>query len=95
MSEAYMFSGNYKRAIENIDSLNTLNEQPRLNYNKLFSLYQLKKFDEANNLIVKLDSAKVSSYHSIKAMLLSQSGKVKEAKQIMDADARVDYSLGG
>ena len=75
--------------------MNTLNEQPRLNYNKLFSLYQLKKFNEANNLIGKLDSSKISSYHSIKAMLLAQSGKVKEAKQIMDADARVDYGLGG
>ena len=95
IDETLMFSGNYERAIESIDSLNTLNEDPRLNYNKLFSLYQLKKFDEVNNLITKLDSSKISNYHSIKAMLLAQRGKAKEAKQIMDYDKRVDYDLYG
>jgi hypothetical protein len=35
ISEAYMFSGNYDRAIENIDSLNTLQEDARLNYGGL------------------------------------------------------------
>jgi hypothetical protein len=44
---------------------------------------------------MKLDSTKVSSYHSILAMLLAQSGKVKEAKQLMDKDSRVDYTLFG
>ena len=95
ISQAFMFSDNYTRAIESIDSMNTLNDDPRLNYNILFSLYQLKKFDEANSLIMKLDSSKVSSYHSILAMLLAQSGKLKEAKQIMDRDSRVDYTLYG
>ena len=95
IDETLMFSGNYTRAIESIDSMNTLNEDPRLNYNKLFSLFQLKKFDEANDLLLKLDSSKVSSYHSIMAMLLAQKGRVKEAKQIMDNDKRVDYDLYG
>ena len=95
ISEVFMFSGNYTQAIECIDSMNTLNESPRLNNNKLISLYQLKKFDEANNFIMKLDSSKVSSYHSILAMLLAQRRKLKKAKQIMDYDSRVDYNLYG
>ncbi len=95
ISEAFMFSNNYTRAIESIDSMNTLNEDTRLNHNKLFSLYRLKKFDEAYTLIMKLDSTKVSSYHSILAMLFAQSGKLKETKQLMDNDNRVDYTLYG
>jgi tetratricopeptide (TPR) repeat protein len=95
ISEAFMFSDNYAQAIESIDSMNPLHEDARLNYNKLFSLYRLKKFDEAYSLIMKLDSTKVSSYHSILAMLLAQRGKVKEAKKIMDRDSRVDYTLYG
>lgn len=95
ISEAFMFSDNYTRAIESIDSMNTLHEDARLNYDKLFSLYRLKKFDEAYNLIMKLDSSKVSSYHSILAMLFAQRGKLKEAKQLMEKDTRVDYTLYG
>lgn len=95
IDETFMFSGDYARAIENIDSMNTLNVDPRLNYNKLFSLIQLKKFDEANDQLAKMDSSKISNYHSIKAILLAQSGNVKEAKKIMDYDKRVDYDLYG
>jgi len=95
IGEAFMFSSNYTRAIESIDSLNTIHEDSRLNYNKLFSLYRLKEFDEAYNLIMKLDSSKISSYHSILAMLFAQRGKLKETKQLMDKDTRVDYTLFG
>lgn len=92
--EANMFSGNYLRAIEIIDSLNT-NDDVRLNYNKVFCLYRLEKFDEANSLFIRLDSGSVSSYTSLHAMLLAQMGKISEAKKLMDKDLRVDYNLFG
>jgi tetratricopeptide (TPR) repeat protein len=93
--EADMFSGNYSRAIEGIDSLNALNQDPRLNYSKVFSLYRLEKFDDAYSLLMQMDSGSVSSYNSLHAMLLAQKGKLEEAKKIMDNDTRVDYSLFG
>jgi adenylate cyclase len=93
--EATMYSGNFAQAIETIDSLNALNGDIRINYNKLFSLYQLKKFDEAYSLLMRLESGSVSSYHSILAMLLAQRKEIKEAKKIMDMDSRVDYTLSG
>ena len=93
--EAMMFSDNYTKAVENIDSMNTFNRDSRLNYNKLFCLYQLKKFDEAYSLLTQLDSTTVGSYHSMQAMVFAKRGKLKEAKQIMDMDTRVDYTLYG
>jgi tetratricopeptide (TPR) repeat protein len=93
--EAMMFAGSYDKAIESIDSINSYQRDGRLNYNKLFSMYQLGKFDEAYNLLKQLDSSNIRNYNSMLAMLLAKKGKVKEAKQIMDKDVRVDYALFG
>ena len=93
--ETMMFSGNYASALESIDSMNTLHEDVRLNSDKLVCLYRLKKFDEAYSLLMQLDSGSVAYYNSMLAMLLVQRGNVKEAKQIMDRDSRVDYTLQG
>ena len=93
--ETMMFSGNYATAIESIDSMNTLHDDVRLTFDKLFCLYRLKKFDEAYSLLMQLDSGSVASYNSIRAMLLAQRGNVKEAREIMDRDSRVDYTLYG
>lgn len=93
--EVNMYAGNYAQAIEAIDSLNTLNDDGRMNYDKVLSLYRLEKFNEAYSLLMQLGSESVSSYNSILAMLLAQRGNVKEARQIMDEDTRVDYTLFG
>jgi adenylate cyclase len=93
--EAMMFAGNYDKAIESIDSINSYQRDGRLNYNKLFSMYQLDKIDEAYNVLKQLDSSNIRNYHSMLAMLLAKKGKVKEAKKIMDKDVRVDYALFG
>ena len=93
--EAMIFSGNYNKAIESIDSMISFDRDGRFNYDKLFCLYQLKRVDEVYNLLKQLDSTTVGSYHSILAMVFAKRGKLKEAKQIMDKDSRDDYTLHG
>ena len=93
--EAMIFSGNYNKAIESIDSMISFDRDGRFNYDKLFCLYQLKRVDEVYNLLTQLDSTTVGSYHSILAMVFAKRGKLKEAKQIMDKDSRDDYTLHG
>ncbi len=93
--EAKMFVADYADAIQSFDSVNTFDQEPRLRYVKLFCLYQLNKIDEVYNLLTQMDSATVSNYHSMKAIVLAKKGELKEAKQVMDHDNRVDYSLHG
>jgi len=93
--EASMYAGKYAQAIETIDSLNALNEDSRINYSKVFCLYQLKKYEEAYRFLMQLERGSVSSYNSIRAMLLTQRGNANEARQLMDTDTRVDYTLYG
>jgi TolB-like protein/tetratricopeptide (TPR) repeat protein len=93
--EASMFSGNYLRAIESIDSLGAKGDHFRLNFSKLNSLYHLKKFDEAHSLLGQLDETRVSSYYSILAMLLAKRGELEEARKVMDKDSRDVYTLSG
>ena len=93
--EAMMYEGDYAKAIQSYDSLNAFDQEPRLRYMKLFCLYQLNKMDEVSNFLAQADSTKVSSYHSIQAMILAKAGKLKEAKQFMDRDSRDDYTLSG
>lgn len=93
--EAMMVEGDYAKALQSYDSLNAFDQEPRLRYMKLFCLYQLNKIDEVSNLLAQTDSTKVSSYHSMQAMVLAKEGKLKEAKQFMDLDNRVDYTLNG
>jgi adenylate cyclase len=93
--EAKMFAGDYADAIQSFDSVNTFDQEPRLAYTKLFSLYQLNKIDEVYNLLAQMDSTSVANYHSMKAMVLAKKARFKEAKQLMDNDSGVDYSLDG
>ncbi len=93
--EAMMVEGDYAKALQSYDSLNAFDQEPRLRYMKLFCLYQLNKIDEVSNLLAQTDSTKVSSYHSMQAMVLAKEGKLKEARQFMDLDNRVDYTLNG
>ena len=43
--------------------------------------------------MAQLDSTTVASYHSLQAMMLAKKGELKEAREIMDKDSRVDYTL--
>ncbi len=93
--EAMIVVGDYAKAIQSYDSLNAFDQEPRLRYLKLFCLYQLNKIDEVSNLLTQTDSVSVSSYHSMQAMISAKEGKLNEAKQFMDRDRGVDYTLQG
>jgi tetratricopeptide (TPR) repeat protein len=93
--ESMMFAGEYGKAIEALDSANNFSRDPRLNYNKLFSLYQLNKSEEAYRILTQLDSTTVASYRCVQAMILAKRGELKEAREIMDKDSRADHTLYG
>jgi tetratricopeptide (TPR) repeat protein len=93
--EAKMFAGDYAGAIQSFDSVSTFDIEPRLEYDKLFCLYQLNRIDEVFNRLEQVDSTSVSNYRSLKAMVLAKKSRFKEAKQLMDNDSGIDYTLNG
>ncbi len=92
---ALIFAGNYREAIQYADSMNTNNQDPLLNYGKIFSLYQLGKVEESYRILKQMDSTMVRDYNSMLALMLNKMNKSGEAKAVMDRDTRIDYSLFG
>ena len=87
-------SGEYDKAIQTLNQLSN-NQDPELNFHKIFSLYQLGKIDDAYDLISQMDSSSTRFYYTSVAMVLAKKGDMIKAKRIIEEDKKVDYLLFG
>ena len=87
-------SGEYDKAIQTLNQLSN-NQDPELNFHKIFSLYKLGKIDDAYDLISQMDSSSTRFYYTSVAMVLAKKGDMIKAKRIIEEDKKVDYLLFG
>jgi adenylate cyclase len=87
-------AGQFDKALQALNQLGNI-QDPEINFEKVFSLYQLGKVDDAHEAISRMDSSTIRFYRTLQAMILAKKGDLKKAEKIIQGDNKVDYLLFG